>query len=82
VDIDTPLGDILAVPRYAAVLQPVIDMAMRAMFPAEGAAGIMPAEALAAMLKEMPLRGIEMFAGDMVQPGMIEGLAAQLKMMG
>ena len=82
VDIDTPLGDILAVPKYAAVLQPVIDMAMHAISPAEGTAGIMPPEALAAMFKEMPLRGIEMFAGDMVQPGMIEDLAAQLRMMG
>ncbi len=80
VEIDTPLGDLMAVPKYAAVLKPLMDMVMGAMFPAQGAGGIMPPDALAAMLKEMPLRGIEMFAGDLVQPGMIEGLAAQLKM--
>jgi len=79
VDINTPLGDILAVPKYAAVLQPVIDMAMRAMSPTEGIASIMPPEAIAVMLKEMPLRGIDMFAGGMIPPGLIEGLTAQLQ---
>lgn len=79
VDIDTPLGDIMANPKYAAVLQPLVEMAMRAMSPGEGIASVMPPEAIAAMLKEMPLRGIDLFAGGMLPPGITENLAAQLR---
>ncbi len=82
VDIDTPLGDIMAVPKYAAVLQPLIDMATRALSPGEGIASVMPPEAIAAMLKDMPLRGIGMFAGGALPPGVVENLIAQMRQMG
>ena len=82
VDIDTPLGDILAIPKYAAVLQPLIDTAMQALSPGADIASVMPQEAIAAMLKDMPLRGIAMFAGKELPPGVLENLIAQSGQMG
>ena len=79
VDANSLIGDLLAVPKYAQVLEPMIAMALKSLPQGTGDSAIMPPDALAAMFKEMPLRAINMLAGPMLPRGALDGLIRQLQ---
>lgn len=79
VDANSLIGDLLAVPKYAQVLEPMITMALKSLPQGTGDSAIMPPDALAAMFKEMPLRAINMLAGPMLPRGALDGLIRQLQ---
>ncbi|MHC1786763.1 MAG: beta-glucosidase [Christensenellales bacterium] len=79
VSINTPIGDLLAIPKYAAVLKPLIDMAMGSL-PQDGdEGGFMSPEALAQMLRDMPLRAVNLMSGGLVPPGLMASLVSELR---
>ncbi len=78
-DINTPIGDLLAVPKYAQVLQPLINMALQALPAGAGDSAVFSPEALAAMFKDMPLRAIKMLGGSMLPAGTLEMLVMQMQ---
>ena len=82
IDMNTPIGELLARPRCARVLMPLVAQAQAMMSPPSEGEGIMPAEALAGMMRDLPLRGVALFAGGMLPEGFLDGLIAQLRALG
>ncbi len=74
--INSTMGDIMADPKGAQVMGQM----MQAMMPGGGpdAGDLFDDEGMKAMMNSMPLRGVMMFAGDTVQPEMLQTLLDNL----
>lgn len=68
--LNSTIGDIMADPKGREILNQV----MQSMNVGDVGGEAMAPEALQAMMGYLPLRGVLMMAGDMVQPEMIQGL--------
>lgn len=82
INMNTPLGELLARPQYAQALMPLVAQAQAMMMPPGEGNEIMPAEAMEGMMKDLPLRGVALFAGDMLPEGFLTGLIDQLRALG
>ncbi|MBR4549166.1 MAG: glycoside hydrolase family 3 C-terminal domain-containing protein [Oscillospiraceae bacterium] len=78
-DLDSIFLDIMADPKAAAVLQPMLESFSKVFLPEEGAAQeAITTEMSLAMLQYMPLRSLLSFAGDRLEPTALEQLVAKL----
>lgn len=78
-DLNTPIGEIMAVPELAQKLEPLVTQLTQALAPPDDGPGIIPAGALQEMLADMPLRSIKAFAGHMLAEGQLEELVESMR---
>lgn len=79
IDMNTTIGDLLAIPKYAQQLAPLVEQAVAMLAPQGGDQAIMPPEAMQAMMQDLPLRGVKLFTAGLLPEGFLEQLIDELR---